>query len=146
MKTPASATQTTDDAARPIPGGRPRALALLAQGQGLYYFLSGAWPVVAPLSFQIVTGAKRDLWLAQTVGLLLAVSGAALFLAGRARRVTREIVLLGAGLAAVLGSVDLWCVFEPLTTRAYWLDSVVEWALVVAWCWFARPQSHDGAR
>jgi hypothetical protein len=128
-----------DDAARPIPGGRPLAqagtpaLARLAQAQGAYYFLSGAWPLLAPASFQAVTGPKFDFWLVETVGLILVVAGAVLFLAGRAHRVTREIALLGAALAAVLGSIDIWCVLEPHTTRAYWFDAVVQLGLLGAW-------------
>ena len=129
-----AAGPNTDDAARPdFPDGRSRALGLLARAQGVFYFLSGAWPLVHPGSFQLVTGPKLELWLAQTVGVLLVVSGAALLLAGRARRVTREIAFLGAGQAAALASVDLWCVLEPRTTRAYWLDAVAELALVAAW-------------
>ena len=134
MNAPLPAGPNTDDTARPdFRGGRSRALGLLAQAQGVFYFLSGAWPLVHPDSFQLVTGPKLELWLVQTVGVLLIVSGAVLFLAGRARRVTREIVFLGAGQAGALAGVDLWCVLEPRTTRAYWLDALAELALVAAW-------------
>ena len=142
MNTSGSDEPSSDDTVRPQPrGGRPGALDLLAQAQGAFYFLSGAWPRVHPASFQLVTGPKLELWLVQTVGVLLVVSGGVLLLSGRARRVTREIVLLGAGQAAALASVDLWCVLEPRTTRAYWLDAVVDFALVAAWIVFAtRPR------
>lgn len=128
-----------DDVARPETGGRlradspSRALARLAQAQGAYYFASGAWPLLAPRSFQFVTGPKFEFWLVETVGLTLVIVGAVLLLAGRARRVTREIALLGAGLAAALGSIDIWCVLEPHTTRAYWIDAAVQFGLLGTW-------------
>ncbi len=108
-------------------------LGRLAQTQGAYYVLFGTWPLLAPRSFQAVTGPKHELWLAETVGLLLVVAGAALFLAGRARRITREMALLGAGLAATLGTISVWCVLEPHTTRAYWLDAALQLVLLGAW-------------
>ena len=37
--------------------------------QGVYYVVSGAWPLVHIDSFQKVTGRKTDLWLVHTVGL-----------------------------------------------------------------------------
>lgn len=122
-----------------------RALALTAKTQGVYYLVTGAWPALDSLTFQFVTGVKNDYWLAETVGLLLVVAGAVLLLAGCARRVTREIALLGAGLAATLGSVDIWCVYQPLATRAYWLDALMEGCLLAAWCAFARRRTKAGS-
>lgn len=97
-------------------------------------------------SFSALTGPKIDLWLAQAVGVLLVVCGATLLLAGRAGRVTREIVFLGATQATALTTIDLWCVFEPRTTRAYWLDAAVEFALVVAWIVLSLRRRSPAAR
>lgn len=55
----------------------------LATGQGLYFLVTGIWPLVHIKSFQWVTGPKVDLWLVKTVGVLIAVMGAVLTLAGR---------------------------------------------------------------
>lgn len=105
----------------------------LARIQGWFYLITGAWPLVSGDSFQAVTGFKADFWLAQTVGLLLAVSGAVLLMAARHGRITPEIRWLAAGEAVVLGLVDLYCVHQPRTTRVYWLDAIVEAALVIGW-------------
>jgi hypothetical protein len=51
--------------------------------QGLYYILTGLWPVVSMQSFELVTGPKTDDWLVQTVGLLLAVIGMTLLARAR---------------------------------------------------------------
>jgi hypothetical protein len=112
-------------------------VARVAKLQGWYYAASGIWPLVSGGTFQAVTGPKADFWLAQTVGLLLAITGAVLILAARAGRVTPEIKLLGILQAAALALVDGYCVFQPRTTLSYLLDAVVELGLVAAWS-FAR--------
>lgn len=38
--------------------------------QGIYYSLTGIWPVLDIDSFMLVTGPKTDIWLVKTVGLL----------------------------------------------------------------------------
>ncbi len=105
----------------------------LARLQGGYYAVTGIWPLLSPGTFQGVTGVKLDFWLAQTVGLLLAVSGAVLLLAARGGRVTKELGLLGALQAAVLAGVDVSCVTQPRTTPAYLLDAIVEAGIVAGW-------------
>ena len=110
------------------PGSR-----LLARVHGIFYGVTGIWPLVEDDSFQIVTGYKVDFWLAQIVGLLVAVIGLVLYLGGRSGRITREIALLGALSAGALFVADLYAPFQPHATRAYFLDAVMELALVVAW-------------
>lgn len=118
----------------------PRARARLgvARAQGWFYLLSGVWPLLSAGTFQAVTGYKADFWLAQTVGLLLAITGVVLILAARANRITREIKLLGALQAAALMAVDFYCVFQPRTTWSYLLDAGVELGFVIAWCLTGR--------
>src|SRR4051812_49455177 len=77
---------------------------ILAQAQGWFYIVTGIWPVLSGRSFQAVTGFKTDFWLAQTVGLLLAVSGAVLVRAAQKNRVTPGIILLAPGQAAGLAA------------------------------------------
>jgi hypothetical protein len=43
--------------------------------QGVYYLLTGLWPLVHFASFEALSGRKRDRWLVRTVGLLAAVIG-----------------------------------------------------------------------
>ena len=56
-----------------------------ADWQAAYYVLTGIWPLLARRSLEAVTGRKRDSWLVQTVGGLVAVTGAALATASRER-------------------------------------------------------------
>lgn len=101
--------------------------------QGFYYVLTGAWPCIAPTAFQLVSGFKLNLWLAQTVGVLLVIIGGVLLSAARANRLVPELVALGGGAALTLGVVDVFCVYLPGATHAYWLDAPIEFALVGAW-------------
>jgi hypothetical protein len=102
----------------------------LARLQGAYYFVTGLWPLVAPRSFQAVTGPKADMWLAQTVGALVAVVGA---------EVAREQGdgthrLLAAGSALALGGVETLYALRGRIRRApYLADAGLEAALVAAW-------------
>ena len=105
----------------------------LATAQGIYYMVAGVWPVVHIDSFQAVTGDKTDLWLVKTVGLLIAVIGAAVFAARRRPMVSPEIFLLAAGSAAVLGAVDVLYALRGVISKLYLLDAVPEAVLVVGW-------------
>ena len=73
--------------------------------QGVYFLLTGVWPLISMRSFEAVTGPKVDRWLVKTVGVLIAVIGASLL--ADARRPSRGATVLGAGSAAALGGVDV---------------------------------------
>ena len=105
----------------------------LALVQGVYYLVTGIWPLVSIRTFTMVTGPKTDLWLVKTVGVLAAVIGAVLESAGRRRRITREIHLLGSGSAAGFAAIDLVYVLRRRISPVYLLDAVVEAAVGVGW-------------
>lgn len=43
---------------------------LVTYGQGIYYLITGIWPMLHMESFVAVTGPKTDLWLVRMVALL----------------------------------------------------------------------------
>ena len=47
----------------------------LTRFQGLYYLISGAWPLIHFASFEALSGPKRDRWLVRTVGMLTTAIG-----------------------------------------------------------------------
>src|SRR3954468_1474564 len=75
--------------------------------QGLYYLATGVWPLVSMDTFLMVTGPKTDLWLVDTVGVLVGVIGLVLLLAAARRHATAEVVLLALGSALALTGVDV---------------------------------------
>jgi hypothetical protein len=46
--------------------------------QAAYYIATGVWPLLHVRSFMALTGPKRDVWLVQTFGALVAALGATL--------------------------------------------------------------------
>jgi hypothetical protein len=99
--------------------------------QGLYYLVTGVWPIIHIQSFLIVTGPKVDLWLVKTVGVLITVIGGVLLSASRARRITDEIILLAAGSALGLAIIDV--VYARHISSVYLADAAAELCLVALW-------------
>src|SRR5438876_11959918 len=106
----------------------PAADAALARGvaglQGLYYLATGVWPLVHMESFLAVTGPKTDLWLVRTVGVLVAVIGAVLLLAGVRRHAGAEIRTLAIGAALGLTAVAVIYVNLGGIPPVYLLDAI----------------------
>jgi len=109
----------------------------LAVGQGLLYLATGVWPLVHIESFQAVTGPKTDLWLVQTVGVLVSVIGAVLLSAASAKRITPEVVLLAVGAAVGLAVIDVVFVVRGVISTVYLADAAVEIALAAGWAYAA---------
>ncbi|HEX2223439.1 MAG TPA: hypothetical protein VHN15_04450 [Thermoanaerobaculia bacterium] len=114
-------------------GEAPSMLRALAWLQGIFYVLTGVWPLVSIGTFVMVTGPKVDLWLVKTAGVLITVIGATLLLAARRRRIGPEMVFLAAGSAAGLAGIDLVYALSDRIWDIYLLDAVVEIALVLLW-------------
>jgi hypothetical protein len=110
---------------------RPSAYMLLVQG--LYYLITGVWPLVSIDTFQRVTGPKTDLWLVDTVGALITVI-AVVLLAGVCRRwASAEVILLALGSATALIVIDVVFVTRQVIDRIYLLDAAAESVLILAW-------------
>jgi hypothetical protein len=99
--------------------------------QGVYFVLTGVWPLISMRTFEAVTGPKVDRWLVKTVGVLVAVIGASLL--ADARRPSRGSQVLGVGSAAALGGVDVVYALRGRISKIYLLDAVLEALLVALW-------------
>src|SRR5688572_7009590 len=84
-----------------------RWLSTLCLIQGIYFIITGVWPIVHIKSFMAVTGPKNDLWLVRTVGALVTFIGVAIVVAGRRGTPTAELLLIAIGSALVLMLVDV---------------------------------------
>lgn len=115
-----------------------RPLVFMAWLQGIYFFVTGVWPLLHIASFVAVTGPKVDLWLVKTVGALIAVVGATLVLGARRRSVGPELAFLAVASAASLGAVDVIYALADRIWDIYLLDAVAEAGLIVLWgvAWF----------
>lgn len=110
-----------------------RFLRSLAWFQGVFYALTGLWPLVSMSTFVAVTGPKVDLWLVRTVGILILVVGATLLMGARRRRIGPELVFLAVGCAVGLAAIDLVYALADRIWDVYLLDAAAEIALALAW-------------
>ncbi|PKN67081.1 MAG: hypothetical protein CVU57_03800 [Deltaproteobacteria bacterium HGW-Deltaproteobacteria-15] len=110
--------------------------------QGLYYFVTGLWPIVYMDGFLAFTGPKTDLWLVRTMGLMLMVSGMVLMMAAAHRRQrSMETAALGIGVAVVLAGADIFFALTGQIPGVYLLDAAVEVLFLVLWIrylWFSH--------
>ena len=113
----------------------------VATVQGLYFLVTGVWPLVHIDSFQAVTGPKFDLWLVYTVGVLVAVIGLVLLMAARNGRVGTEMMTLAVGSALGLMAIDVIFVARGVLHWVYLFDVAAEVLLVGGWAvaHLARP-------
>jgi hypothetical protein len=105
----------------------------LALGQGVFYVVTGIWPIVSLRTFELMTGPKADGWLVKTAGVLITAIGAGLTTAGLRGRVTPEMKLFAVGAATGLTMIDLVYVARRRIARVYLLDAVAEVGLIGAW-------------
>jgi hypothetical protein len=105
----------------------------IAALQSAIFLSSGLWPVVHSKSFAAVTGPKRDRWLVETVGLLIASIGAGLALAAARRRVSDETALVGALSSAALCGVDLRYATARRRSPVYFVDALLHASFVAGW-------------
>lgn len=98
--------------------------------QGVYYLMTGVWPLIHMPSFETVTGPKVDDWLVRMVGLLVVVIGATLLVAAKREREDGEVLVLAVGSALAFTAVDVWYALSGVISPIYLADAVVELVLV----------------
>jgi hypothetical protein len=84
-------------------------------------------------SFLAVTGPKRDLWLVNTVGLLVTGIGVQLLWSSRSREASREVKPLAVGSAASLAGLEAHEVAKGVISPVYLLDAATEVCLGAMW-------------
>jgi hypothetical protein len=99
---------------------------------GLYYLVTGIWPLVSIRTFEAVTGPKTDDWLVQTVGVLAAVIGATLLYAARQRSPARETVFLSVISAVGFVAVEVVFVLLGMIGAIYLADAAVQVSFLFA--------------
>jgi hypothetical protein len=124
----------------PRPAERPVTPAISAArrtalGQGLFFLVSGLWPVMHYRSFERLTGAKTDDWLVKTNGAFIAAAGAALVACSRSPGGDDVARTLGVATSAVLATADVVYVARRRISPVYLLDAAAE----TMWClrWLA---------
>jgi hypothetical protein len=124
-----------------------RSIPSMARGvaaiQGLYFLVTGVWPLVHMDSFLAVTGPKTDLWLVQTVGALVTAVGAVLLVAAW-RGPSAEAIVLAVGTILALATVDVVYASRRVISPVYLLDALAQILLLAGWAtaaWQANGRS-----
>lgn len=105
----------------------------IAYIQGVFYLLTGIWPIIDIISFMKVTGPKTDIWLVKTVGVLVIVIAVAILAAAIRKRIPFEIFLLGSAGCVGFILVDTIYVFSDTIPPVYLLDAVAELLILIGW-------------
>jgi hypothetical protein len=101
--------------------------------QGIYFFITGIWPIISMKTFLLITGPKTDLWLVKTVGLILALIGIVLLYAQWTGTVNPPVILLAIGAAFSLALVEFIYVAKRVISPIYLADAFVELILIGWW-------------
>ena len=106
---------------------------LVALVQGIYFFVTGVWPLLSMKTFLMATGPKTDLWLVKTVGVILAVIGLVLIVAQVKEEINTSIVILAIASALSLAIVEFVYVAKRVISLIYLGDAFVELLLIGWW-------------
>lgn len=119
-----------------------RVFTLLLWVQGVYYLLTGVWPLVSIETFQMVTGPKTDHlvtgreadhWLVMTAGVLITSIALSLLVAAWRRSRSPEIAVLAIASALGLTTIEIVYVLRQVILPIYLADAAVEIVLIGAW-------------
>lgn len=94
--------------------------------QGIYYFLTGIWPLVHLHSFLLITGWKTDLWLVKTFSIIIMCLGAGYCIAGFQKERNFPVLFLSITTAASLAYVDIYYSLSGIISDIYLADAIIE--------------------
>jgi hypothetical protein len=100
--------------------------------QGIYYLITGIWPIVSLTTFYMVTGPKTDGWLVKTVGVLTSLIGLTIILAG-AQDIKSIAFFLGVTSTAAFLLIDLVFVVRSQISAIYLWDALLQGVLGAGW-------------
>lgn len=106
---------------------------LAAAVQGVYFTVTGVWPLLSLPTFEAVSGPKMDDWLVHTVAILITVIGLALLAAAWTNDTGAAVRVIAIGSATGLAFIDFYYALRGVIWPIYMLDGVGELALILFW-------------
>src|SRR3954464_12692018 len=100
--------------------------------QGIYFALTGLWPLISIETFQMVTGRKTDHlltgdesdhWLVNTVGALVTANAVVFLAAAWNKRKTIDVAILGISTAMALTAIDVVYGVRGTISALYLVDA-----------------------
>ncbi|GAB0157916.1 hypothetical protein CHRYSEOSP005_32100 [Chryseobacterium sp. Alg-005] len=104
--------------------------------QGIYFFITGVWPLIHLKSFMEVTGPKTDIWLVQTVAVLILSHSMLFFYIAFKKRILPVYALMGMITTSGLAIIELYYYFQGTLKWVYFIDSVIEILFFIYWLWY----------
>jgi hypothetical protein len=101
--------------------------------QGIYYIITGIWPILSMDTFLMVTGPKTDLWLVIVVGMLIFLNGLVFLYCSYAKERNIPVEFLAAGMALTLAVLEVIFFIQGIISAVYLLDAALELVLVIFW-------------
>jgi len=109
---------------------------LLLWLHGLYFALPSIWPLIHMPSFLAVTGPKTDLWLVQTVAVLLLVISCVFITAALNGEYQTYLGVLAVGSTVAMAGVDIYFATQDVIWNTYLIDAVGEILLLGGWLFY----------
>jgi hypothetical protein len=101
--------------------------------QGIYYLITGAWPLFDMHSFEVVTGPKTDWWLVRMVGALTVAISIAFLSAAKRNKIVVETVFLIFGSSISYMSIDVIYVLNGTIWPIYLADAFLQLLFLCFW-------------
>ena len=133
--------------ARSLSADRPKKawslLRITAAAQGVYFSATGIWPLIHMRSFLAVTGPKVDLWLVETVAVLVLGIGLALLVAAARDRIGPDLLVMVLVVSIGLASIDTIYPMRDRIWNIYLLDAIAQLGFILLWSigWFTRGRN-----
>jgi hypothetical protein len=99
--------------------------------QGIYYFITGLWPLIDIESFLYITGPKTDLWLVKTVSAIFVCIGLVLSLAFFQQSTSLLIIILGVTTALAIVIIDFYYSLNGVISPVYLIDGGIQILLLL---------------
>lgn len=101
--------------------------------QGLYFFVTGLWPILDITTFMEVTGPKNDIWLVKMVGALTVAISLLLLVIAKRRHITIESLILILGSSVSYLTIDLYYSLNKVISYIYLGDAVIQVIILFTW-------------
>jgi hypothetical protein len=94
--------------------------------QAIFFLVTGVWPLLDIKSFMKVTGAKIDIWLVKTVGVLVTSISIGLFVSYFLESISSGVATIAMLSALLLSGIDVYYTAIGRISRVYLFDALAE--------------------
>jgi hypothetical protein len=101
--------------------------------QGLYFFVTGLWPIIDISTFMEVTGPKTDIWLVKMVGALTVAISLLLLIIAKRRHITIESLILILASTVSYLTIDVYYSLHNVISYIYLADAAIQAIIIFMW-------------